>query len=65
MASRPPDNWPRPGSKPGPKPGSKQGPKPGATREQVDRRERFERARRDSLRSTEADGPVIMYAGTR
>ena len=61
MASRPPDNWPRPGSKPGPKPGSKPGSKPGATREQVDRRERFERARRDSLRSTEADGPVIMY----
>ncbi len=37
------------------------GAKPGATREQVERRERFERARRDSLRSTDIDGPVIMY----
>ncbi len=34
--------------------------KPGATREQVERRERFERARRDSLRP-DADGPVVMY----
>jgi 23S rRNA (guanosine2251-2'-O)-methyltransferase len=36
------------------------GAKPGATREQVERRERFERARRESLRS-DADGPVVMY----
>jgi len=36
------------------------GGKPGATREQTERRERFERARRDALRG-EADGPVIMY----
>jgi 23S rRNA (guanosine2251-2'-O)-methyltransferase len=36
------------------------GAKPGPTREQVERRERFERARRDSLRP-EADGPVVMY----
>jgi 23S rRNA (guanosine2251-2'-O)-methyltransferase len=36
------------------------GPKPGATREQVERRERFERARRESLRR-DADGPVVMY----
>jgi 23S rRNA (guanosine2251-2'-O)-methyltransferase len=36
------------------------GAKPGATREQVERRERFERARRESLRG-ETDGPVIMY----
>src|SRR5674476_76414 len=36
------------------------GAKPGATREQVERRERFERARRDSLRP-DADGPVVMY----
>jgi 23S rRNA (guanosine2251-2'-O)-methyltransferase len=36
------------------------GPKPGATREQVERRERFERARRESLRP-DADGPVVMY----
>ena len=36
------------------------GAKPGATREQIERRERFERARRDSLRGTD-DGPVIIY----
>jgi 23S rRNA (guanosine2251-2'-O)-methyltransferase len=36
------------------------GAKPGATREQIERRERFERARRESLRS-DADGPVVMY----
>lgn len=36
------------------------GAKPGATRQQVERRERFERARRESLRG-EADGPVVMY----
>jgi 23S rRNA (guanosine2251-2'-O)-methyltransferase len=36
------------------------GAKPGATRQQIDRRERFERARRDSLRP-EADGPAVMY----
>jgi 23S rRNA (guanosine2251-2'-O)-methyltransferase len=36
------------------------GAKPGATHQQIDRRERFERARRDSLRG-DADGPVIMY----
>ena len=34
--------------------------KPGATREQVERRERFERARRDSRRPA-GDGPAIMY----
>jgi len=36
------------------------GGKPGATREQVERRERFQRARRDSLRP-DPDGPVVMY----
>ena len=36
------------------------GGKPGATREQTERRERFERARRESLRG-DADEPVIMY----
>ncbi len=36
------------------------GAKPGATRQQVDRRERFERARRESLRP-DGDGPVVMY----
>jgi 23S rRNA (guanosine2251-2'-O)-methyltransferase len=48
MASRPPSTRPRSGAK------------PGATREQVERRERFERARRESLRP-DADGPVVMY----
>jgi 23S rRNA (guanosine2251-2'-O)-methyltransferase len=57
MASRPPSG--RPGS--GAKFNAKLGAKPGATREQVERRERFERARRDSLRGADADGPVIMY----
>jgi 23S rRNA (guanosine2251-2'-O)-methyltransferase len=46
MASRPPHTRP--------------GAKPGATHQQVERRERFERARRESLRP-EGDGPVIMY----
>ena len=41
-------------------PSGRFGAKPGATREQVERRERFERARRDSLRP-DADGPVVMY----
>ena len=36
------------------------GGKPGATRQQIERRERFERARRDSLRPA-GDGPVVMY----
>ena len=40
--------------------GAKSGAKPGATREQVERRERFERARRESLRP-DGDGPVVMY----
>jgi 23S rRNA (guanosine2251-2'-O)-methyltransferase len=48
MAPRPPHSRPRPGGK------------PGATREQTERRERFERARRDSLRGT-ADGPLVIY----
>jgi 23S rRNA (guanosine2251-2'-O)-methyltransferase len=48
MTSRPPSG--RPGS----------GAKPGATREQVERRERFERARRENLRP-DADGLVVMY----
>jgi 23S rRNA (guanosine2251-2'-O)-methyltransferase len=33
---------------------------PGATRQQIERRERFERARRDSLRPAD-DGPMVMY----
>ncbi len=48
MAPRTPHSRPRPGGK------------PGATREQIERRERFERARRDSLRGG-ADGPLVIY----
>ena len=48
MTSRPPAGRPYSGAK------------AGATREQVERRERFERVRRDSLRP-DADGPVVMY----
>ena len=42
------------------RPPTHSGVKPGATRQQTERRERFERARRDSLRPA-ADGPVVMY----
>ena len=52
MPSRPPPARPASRSKPG--------AKPGATREQIERRERFARARRESLRP-EADGPAILY----
>ncbi len=48
MPSRPPTSRPHSGAK------------PGATREQTERRERFERARRESLRG-DANGPVIIY----
>jgi 23S rRNA (guanosine2251-2'-O)-methyltransferase len=42
-----------------PKDRPKHQPKPSATREQVERRERFERARRDSLRP--ADDTAVLY----
>ncbi len=42
-----------------PKNRSRPGPNPGATREQVERRARFERARRDSL--TPADDTAVLY----
>ena len=42
------------------RPPTRSGAKPGATHQQIERRERFERARRDSLRPA-ADGPVAMY----
>src|SRR5665213_1853328 len=48
MTTRPPSSRSHPGAK------------PGATRQQIERRARFERARRDSLRPA-ADGPIIMY----
>ena len=46
---------PRPAATPGAKPGAK----PGATHQQVERRERFERARRDSLRP--GDDVAVLY----
>ncbi len=51
MAHRPPDR---------PRPPPRSGAKPGATREQVERRERFERARRDSLKPANED-TVVLY----
>jgi len=54
MANRPTDR-PRPDR---PKPAS--GGKPGATREQIERRERFERARRDTLKPASED-TVVLY----
>jgi 23S rRNA (guanosine2251-2'-O)-methyltransferase len=54
MAERP-GGRPRPGTKPGAKPGTK----PGTTREQAERRERFERARRDSLKPS--DDVTVLY----
>jgi len=51
-----------PSHSPPPRPaGGKPGSKPGATRQQIERRERFTRARRESLRPAEADGPAILY----
>lgn len=44
-----------------PPPGRRSGAKPGATREQIERRQRFQRAQRESLRPDGDDGPVIMY----
>src|SRR5215211_3221956 len=41
------------------RPGGKPGTKPGATREQIERRERFERARRDSLKPS--DDTAVLY----
>jgi 23S rRNA (guanosine2251-2'-O)-methyltransferase len=52
MPSRPPPSRPA---------GGKPGGKPGATHQQIERRERFTRARRESLRPAEADGPAILY----
>ncbi len=46
-------------SKPGPKPGAK----PGATREQVERRERFTRARREDLRAASGDDDLVILYG--
>ena len=44
-----------------PPPRARASAKPGATRKQIERRERFTRARRESLRPAEADGPAILY----
>lgn len=43
-----------------PPPTTRSGAKPGATRQQIERRQRFERARRESLRGAH-DAPVVMY----
>lgn len=43
-----------------PKPGARPGAKPGATREQTERRKRFERARRDTLRPDDEE-IVVLY----
>ena len=43
------------------RPHNRPGAKPGATHVQTERRERFERARRESLRNSGDDAPVIMY----
>ncbi len=43
-----------------PHPKTRSGGKPGATREQTERRARFERARRDALRG-QGETPVVMY----
>jgi 23S rRNA (guanosine2251-2'-O)-methyltransferase len=43
-----------------PTPRASPGAKSGATREQIERRERFERARRESLRGG-GDAPMVMY----
>jgi 23S rRNA (guanosine2251-2'-O)-methyltransferase len=43
-----------------PPPPARSGAKPGATRQQIERRQRFERARRESLRGAH-DAPVVMY----
>jgi 23S rRNA (guanosine2251-2'-O)-methyltransferase len=43
-----------------PPPTAGSGAKPGATRQQIERRQRFERARRESLRGAR-DTPVVMY----
>jgi 23S rRNA (guanosine2251-2'-O)-methyltransferase len=42
-------------------PGAKSGAKPGATHEQIGRRERGERARRETWRGDDANETVIMY----
>ena len=51
MAHRPPDR---------PRQGPRSGAKPGATREQIVRRERFERARRETLKPA-AEDTVVLY----
>jgi len=58
----------RPGPVPGKAPAagsrsSKPGVKPGATREQVERRERFTRARREDLRAASGDDDLVILYG--
>lgn len=65
MSKRPPFPG-RGAAKPSPKPGpkaAKPGAKPGATREQVERRERFTRARREDLRAATGDDDLVILYG--
>lgn len=65
MSKRPPPFAGKGQAKAGPQGGARPKPagaKPGATREQVERRERFTRARREDLRAaSESDDLVILY----
>jgi len=70
--ARDPLHVPAMNKRPGPFPGkvpaagprsSKPGAKPGATREQVERRERFTRARREDLRAAAGDDDLVILYG--
>ncbi len=61
MSKRPP--FPGPGPAKSAPRSSKPGAKPGATREQVERRERFTRARREDLRAASGDDDLVILYG--
>lgn len=62
MSKRPPLYTGRSPAGPGPK-AAKPGAKPGATREQVERRERFTRARREDLRAASGEDDLVILYG--
>lgn len=62
MSKRPPLYTGRSPAGPGPK-AAKSGAKPGATREQVERRERFTRARREDLRAASGEDDLVILYG--
>lgn len=62
MSKRPPLYTGRSPAGPGPK-AAKSGAKAGATREQVERRERFTRARREDLRAASGDDDLVILYG--